>query len=83
MVELGVALTWIVISAAGAKGLSLFARAAATNRVEEEMAVLAGNLGESAGELLIRPFGGKRPPVLAIGHRASTSASAAARAARA
>jgi hypothetical protein len=30
MVELGVALTWIAISAASAKGLSVLARAAAT-----------------------------------------------------
>lgn len=40
MVDLGVALTWIAISAAGAKGLSVFARAAATNDREAELASL-------------------------------------------
>jgi hypothetical protein len=38
MVDLGVALTWIVISAASARGLSAFARAAANNEIQEELA---------------------------------------------
>jgi hypothetical protein len=38
MVDLGVAFTWIVISAASAKGLSAFARAAANNEIQEELA---------------------------------------------
>ena len=37
MLELGVVLTWIAISAASAKGLSVFARVAATNEVEAEL----------------------------------------------
>jgi hypothetical protein len=38
MVDLGVALTWMVISAASAKGLSAFARAVASNEIQEELA---------------------------------------------
>jgi hypothetical protein len=40
MVDVGVALTWIAISAVSAKGLSAFARAAATNDTEAEPASL-------------------------------------------
>lgn len=41
MVDVGVALTWIAISAVSAKGLSAFARAAAaTNDTEAELASL-------------------------------------------
>lgn len=36
MIALGVAATWIAISIAGAKGLMLFARAAASNQFEVE-----------------------------------------------
>jgi hypothetical protein len=42
MVDVGVALTWIAISAVSAKGLSVFARAAATNDTEAELASLTG-----------------------------------------
>jgi hypothetical protein len=42
MVDLGVALTWIAISAASAKGLSALARAAATSDADAELAALTG-----------------------------------------
>ncbi|MFZ1155491.1 MAG: hypothetical protein WAN93_11360 [Solirubrobacteraceae bacterium] len=42
MIDLGVALTWIAISAASAKGLSVFAHAAATSGAEAELASLRG-----------------------------------------
>ena len=41
MTTLGVALTWIAISIAGAKGLVVFSRAAAAND-SEELAIFAG-----------------------------------------
>lgn len=71
MVELGVALTWIAISAASAKGLSVFARASATIRVQEEMAVLTDDFRDVSCESLVRPFGRRHPalPVLAAGAR--------------
>lgn len=40
MADIGVALTWIAISAASVKGLSAFARATATSNTEEEIASL-------------------------------------------
>ncbi|MGA9876065.1 MAG: hypothetical protein WBQ21_09670 [Solirubrobacteraceae bacterium] len=43
MVDLGVAIAWIAISAASAKGLSAFARAARTNDTETELAAFAGD----------------------------------------
>jgi hypothetical protein len=43
MVDLGVAITWIAISAASAKGLSVFARAATTNDTETEPAAFGGD----------------------------------------
>jgi hypothetical protein len=43
MVDIGVALTWIAISAASAKGLSAFARATATTDADTESAYAAGN----------------------------------------
>ncbi len=46
MVDLGVALTWIVISAASAKGLAAFARAAATNGVEAASSAGEGTLAD-------------------------------------
>jgi hypothetical protein len=42
MVDLGVALTWIAISAASAKGLSVLVRAAATSAADAELAALTG-----------------------------------------
>ncbi len=42
MVDLGVALTWIAISAASAKGLSVLARAAAMGETDAEMVALVG-----------------------------------------
>lgn len=42
MVDLGVTLTWIVMSVASAKGLSALARLAATNDADAELAALAG-----------------------------------------
>jgi hypothetical protein len=71
MVDLGIAVTWIAISVASAKGLSAFARAAATSRVEGEMVVLTDDLGEVSCESLARPFGRRRLtlPVLAVGER--------------
>ncbi len=44
MVDLGVALTWIAISAASAKGLSVLARAAVTGDANAETAALAGEV---------------------------------------
>jgi hypothetical protein len=41
MIAVGVAVTWIAISAAGAKGLAVFARAAAATDLEAELAMLA------------------------------------------
>lgn len=38
MVDLALALTWIAISAASAKGLTVLARAAASEQVEAEIA---------------------------------------------
>jgi hypothetical protein len=50
MVDLGLALTWIAISAASAKGLSAFARATATSDTEEELApLIAGGPSMHAG----------------------------------
>jgi hypothetical protein len=43
MVDLGVVITWIAISAASVKGLSAFARAAAMNGAEAETATLLGD----------------------------------------
>jgi hypothetical protein len=43
MVDVGVALTWIAMSAASAKGLSVFARAAATSDTEAELASFTGD----------------------------------------
>jgi hypothetical protein len=43
MADLGVALTWIAISAASVKGLSAFARAAITESVEAESTPIAGD----------------------------------------
>jgi hypothetical protein len=50
MADLGVALTWLAISAASVKGLSAFARAAITDNAEAESALLAGegSLGHEA-----------------------------------
>jgi hypothetical protein len=45
MVDVGVALTWIAISAVSAKGLSVFTRATATNDTEAELASLTGESG--------------------------------------
>ncbi len=53
MVDLGVAITWIAISAASAKGLSAFARAAVMNDVETEPAALTGD-GVSTHDGLLR-----------------------------
>jgi hypothetical protein len=47
MADVGVALTWIALSAASVKGLSAFARAATTRNTEEEIASL-GVEGSSA-----------------------------------
>jgi hypothetical protein len=49
MTDLGVALTWIAISAASVKGLSIFARASLTSESDEESAslVLDGALARS------------------------------------
>lgn len=42
MIDLGVAFAWVAISAAGAKGLAVFARAAAaTDNADAELALLA------------------------------------------
>lgn len=84
MVDLGLALTWIAISAASAKGLSAFARAAATTQVEEEMVVLTDDLGDISCESLARPFGRRRLtlPVLAVGERPRASGPADADMAR-
>jgi hypothetical protein len=84
MVDLGVALTWIAISAASAKGLSVFARAAATIEVEEEMVVLTDDLHDVSCESLVRPFGRRHPtlPVLAVGARPCASGQADADMAR-
>jgi hypothetical protein len=43
MVDLGVAIAWIAISAASAKGLSAFVRAAAMSDVEAEPVALTGD----------------------------------------
>ena len=43
MVEVGVALTWIAISAASAKGLSVLARAASTGVGDAESMALASD----------------------------------------
>jgi hypothetical protein len=43
MVDLGVAITWIAISAASVKGLSAFARAAAMNDTEAEASTPVGD----------------------------------------
>ncbi|HWX87170.1 MAG TPA: hypothetical protein VNX67_03245 [Solirubrobacteraceae bacterium] len=45
MIDLGVAFTWIAISAASAKGLAVFARAAAEPDLEAELALLAADGG--------------------------------------
>jgi hypothetical protein len=45
MIDLGVAFTWIAISAAGAKGLAVFARAAATPDLEADLAPLVAEGG--------------------------------------
>jgi hypothetical protein len=45
MIALGVAATWIAISIAGAKGLMLFARAAASNQFEVEPNPVAAQNG--------------------------------------
>ena len=67
MVDIGVALTWIAISAASAKGLSAFARATAMSETEDELASLAVGdslAGTSSGphaiDLHPRPLGGER-----------------------
>jgi hypothetical protein len=43
MVDLGIAVTWLAISAASIKGLSAFARVAAINGCEAELALTAGH----------------------------------------
>jgi hypothetical protein len=43
LADLGVALVWIAMSAACAKGLSVLARAAATNNAELELVPLTGD----------------------------------------
>jgi cytochrome oxidase assembly protein ShyY1 len=60
MVDLGLALTWIAISAASAKGLTVFARAVATGDTEAELASLTvdGELAHQSPYLiegLLRP----------------------------
>jgi hypothetical protein len=67
MVDIGVALTWIAISAASAKGLSAFARATAMSETENELASLtvgdslaSTGSGPHAIDLHPRPLGGKR-----------------------
>jgi hypothetical protein len=40
MVDLGIAITWIAISAASVKGLTAFARATVASNVEDELALL-------------------------------------------
>jgi hypothetical protein len=45
MIALGVAATWIAISIAGAKGLMLFARAAASNQFEVDPNPVAAQNG--------------------------------------
>lgn len=44
MVDLGVALTWIALSAASVKGLTAFARASAASDTEEELVPLLEEL---------------------------------------
>jgi hypothetical protein len=66
MADLGVALTWIAISAASAKGLSVFARAAATIHLEEEMVELTNDLGEVSSGSLVRPYGRRHPTLLVL-----------------
>jgi hypothetical protein len=51
MVDLGVVLTWIAISAASAKGLSAFARTAANNEIQEELAAVMRESGPACDEL--------------------------------
>ncbi len=58
MIDLGVAVTWIAISVVSAKGLAVFARAAAATDLDAEFAVLP-------------PEGGSRYdgyPTEALGH---------------
>jgi hypothetical protein len=52
MIDLGVALTWIAMSAASAKGLSVFARVAATSGAEAELVSLAADPTPAAHESL-------------------------------
>jgi hypothetical protein len=80
MVDLGVALTWIALSAASVKGLSVLARAVARGDADAEAAALAGE-GMSAPDELYwigssprLPFRPRDPtlPVLAVGDRPSS-----------
>jgi hypothetical protein len=61
VVDLGVALAWIAISAASAKGLAVFARAAVAKEVEQEAASGArGEGSELAGSRPDSHFGSYR-----------------------
>jgi hypothetical protein len=53
MIDLGIAITWLAISAASMKGLSAFARAAATNGSEAELALIADDASRHYGLPLI------------------------------
>lgn len=60
MIELGVAFTWIAISAASAKGLTVLARVAAAPDTEAELALPVAEVGFRhdgyRSELLGRPL---------------------------
>lgn len=57
MIDLGVALTWIAITAASAKGLAVFARAAAATDLDAEPTALAAEGGSSYDGYPAEPLG--------------------------
>jgi hypothetical protein len=69
MIDLGVAVTWIAISAVSAKGLTIFARAAAAADLDAELAASPAEGGSG--------YDGQGLPVLAVGDATKVHADAA------